>query len=94
VLKLYGATPEPVEAAGLLQELPGLLQDANPMVVADVAVAMYEMNSRRPGTPYYHIDMNAIDCVLRALPSCTEWCQSQLLDMVARAYDPQTQDEA
>ena len=92
VSKLYDVIPESVENAGLFDDLLTLLQDENPMVVANAAAAIFEINDHR-STPIFTLNAKTITPILSATTSSTEWCQTILYDALSR-YVPQSQEDA
>lgn len=92
VPKLFDVIPENVESAGLIDDLVGLLSDANPMVVANTAAALFEINENR-GSPVFVLNSRTVQPILSATTACTEWCQTILYDALAR-YHPESAEEA
>ena len=92
VAKLYDFVPEAVENAGLFQDLLKLLKDENPMVVSNTAAAIFEINEHRT-TPIFSLNSDTIGPLLSAITSCTEWCQTILLDTLSK-YKPESHDDA
>lgn len=82
VAKLYEIVPESIENAGLLLELRDLVNDTNPMVVANSLQALFEVNQMR-SSPTFSISPDNIDSILNALHSSNEWCQPVLFDVVS-----------
>lgn len=92
VAKLYDVIPESVENAQLFPVLLNLLNDENPMVVSNTTAAIYEINERRT-SPIFTLNGDTIGPLLSALSSCTEWCQTILLDALSR-YTPDSHEDA
>ena len=92
VAKLYDFVPEAVENAGLFNDLLLLLKDENPMVVSNTTAAIYEINERR-SEPIFQLNSETIGPILSAISSCSEWCQSVLLDALAH-YTPESSEDA
>ena len=92
VSKLFDVIPESVENAGLFDDLLQLLSDENPMVVANAAAAIFEINDHR-STPIFTLNSKTVTPILSATTSCTEWCQTILYDALAR-YVPTTAEDA
>lgn len=92
VAKLYDFVPESIESADLFQDLINLINDENPMVVANAITAIFEINERRT-TPLLILNSKTIVPVLNALSSSTECCQSLLLDILAK-YKPKSHNDA
>ena len=92
VAKLYDFVPEAVENAGLFTDLLKLLKDENPMVVSNTTAAIFEINEHRT-TPIFILNSDTIGPILSAISSCSEWCQTILLDALAK-YKPESHDDA
>ena len=92
VAKLYDFVPEAVENAGLFSDLLNLLKDENPMVVSNTTAAIFEINEHRT-TPIFVLNSDTIGPILSAISSCSEWCQTILLDALSR-YKPESHDDA
>jgi vesicle coat complex subunit len=92
VSKLYDIIPDGVENARLFDELLSLLNDDNPMVVANTTAAILEINERRT-TPVFAINVDTISPILNAINASSEWCQSILFDALSR-YTPTSKDDA
>ena len=81
-----------IESAGIFEDLIGLLNDENPMVVANTTAALFEINNIR-GNPIFNLTQNSLGPILNALSSSTEWCQVILLDAIAK-YVPVSNEDA
>lgn len=92
VAKLYDFIPESVENSGLFKTLLSLLKDDNPLVVANTTAVILEINERR-STPIFHLNSETIGPMLSAISSCSEWCQTTLLDSLSH-YKPETHEDA
>ena len=92
VAKLYDFVPEAVENAGLFQDLLKLLKDENPMVVSNSTAAILEINEHRT-SPIFTLNSDTIGPILSAITSCSEWCQTILLDALSK-YKPVSHDDA
>ncbi|OHS95153.1 Adaptin N terminal region family protein [Tritrichomonas foetus] len=92
VAKLYDVIPEAVENANLFDDLLKLLSDDNPMVVSNTTATIFEINERRT-TPIFNLNSDTIGPILSAINSCTEWCQTILLDALSR-YKPVSPEDA
>lgn len=91
-VKLYECIPASVENSGILDDLLSLLNDVNPMVVANTTAALFEINGIK-GSPVFELTKDTISSVLNALVSSTEWCQVILLDSLSK-YVPVSHDDA
>lgn len=92
VAKLYDVIPEAVENAQLFDDLLKLLSDDNPMVVSNTTATIFEINERRT-TPIFKLNGDTIGPLLSAINSCSEWCQTILLDALSR-YKPESPEDA
>ncbi|EAY04029.1 Adaptin N terminal region family protein [Trichomonas vaginalis G3] len=92
VAQLYDFVPEAIENAGLFNDLLKLLKDDNPMVVSNTTAAIIEINERRT-TPIFNLDSDTIGPILSAISSCSENCQTILLDALAK-YAPASSEDA
>ena len=91
VAKLYDIIPEAVENANLFNDLLQLLNDENPMVVSNTTATIFEINEKRT-TPIFQINSDNIAPLLSALNSCTDWCQTIILDALSR-YKPISKED-
>lgn len=92
VAKLYDIIPDIVESSGLFQNLINLLNDDNPMVVANSIAGICEINDKRKERI---LDFNekVVLSILSALDDCSSWCQIMILDALAK-YRPESSDHA
>ena len=92
VAKLYEIIPESIENAGIFPELVRMLNDENPMVVANTCTAIFEISEHR-SQPLFQLNSKSMSPILAALSSCSEWCQVMYLDAIAR-YRPESSEDA
>ena len=92
VAKLYDVIPEAVENANLFSDLLKLLSDDNPMVISNTTATIFEINERRT-ILILKLNSNTIAPILSAISSCSEWCQTILLDALS-FYKPESAEEA
>ena len=92
VAKLYDILPDAVENAGLFDQLLDLLRDNNPMVVSNAIAAIFEINETR-SKPILKLTADTVIPILSALNDCSEWCQTIILDALAK-YVPESADHA
>jgi vesicle coat complex subunit len=92
VSKLYDIIPEAVENSQLFSELVLLLQDENPMVVANTTASILEVNDRRTA-PIFQLSSATLAPFLNAVTSSTDWCQGILLETLSK-YRPESADDA
>lgn len=91
VAKLYAMDPTLVEEQGLLDALTSLLNDGNPMVVANAVASLCDIEDTRPGV--LELDTRLILKFLHALNDCNEWGQVFILDAINR-YVAKNAEEA
>lgn len=75
-----------VEDRGFLDQLKGMLQDANPMVVANAVAALAEIQELS-GKQVFEVTNTIVFKLLAALNECNEWGQVFILDAMA-SYNP------
>ena len=92
VAKVFDLSPEVVESGNLLAEVTGLLDDANPHVIANAAAALNEVRQRAPFS-VLEIKMPTATKILAALNECTQWNQVSLLDTLI-AFTPSSERDA
>jgi vesicle coat complex subunit len=92
VSKLYDVIPEAVENAQLLQDLSDLIRDENPMVVANAATSLLEVNERR-STPVFTVNEHTVSPIIGAMTQCSGWVQAILLDSLVN-YTPTSETDA
>ncbi|OHS93207.1 Adaptin N terminal region family protein [Tritrichomonas foetus] len=92
VAKLYDTVPEAIDNANVYQSLIELLTDSNPLVIANAAAAIMEINSKRT-TPILKFTQANISAIANAIESSSEWCQAILFDAIAQ-YEPSDSQEA
>ncbi|KNC56375.1 coatomer [Thecamonas trahens ATCC 50062] len=92
VAKLYAMNRSIVADHGFLESLQGLLEDGNPMVVANAVAALSEIQATTTA-PVFEIKAATLNQILTALSECTEWGQVFILDALAR-YSPVDPREA
>ena len=84
VAKLYDAGPEMVTEHGFVDHLRELLDDSNPMVVANSVAALAEIREKScsPDSTV-GLDSKVVHKLLAALNECTEWGQVFILDTLS-----------
>lgn len=92
VSKLYDIIPETVENADLFKVLISLLEDSNPLVIANTTAAINEINEKRE-TPIYKFTSRTISPIINSIPESSEWCQTVLLDAISK-YEPEDPQDA
>jgi vesicle coat complex subunit len=92
VSKLYDVIPEAVENAQLLHSLSDLIGDENPMVIANAAASLLEVNERR-SVPVFAVDERTVSPIIGAMTQCSGWVQAILLDSLA-SYTPTSETDA
>ena len=92
VAKLYAITPELVEIQGFVDTLRDLVNDENPMVVANTVAVLTEIEQAQ-GTKILRITTSILQKLIAALSDCTEWGQIFILEALAD-YEPKNTREA
>eukprot|EP00803_Ostreobium_quekettii_P007257 evm.model.scf_2274.1 EVM.evm.TU.scf_2274.1 scf_2274:1069-15715(+) len=82
VAKLHDINPELVEDRGFLDQLRDMLQDSNPMVVANAVASLAEIQELS-GKEVLKVTDGTVFKLLAALNECTEWGQVFILDSMA-----------
>lgn len=88
VAKLFDLNPNTCIEQGFLTRLQNLLDDSNPMVVANAVSALAEIQMRSPATGCFVIDSQIFIKLLAALNECTEWGRIAILTAIAD-YKPE-----
>lgn len=83
VAKLFDLNPEMCVEEGFLADLQGLVDDANPMVVANAVSALVEIQEAVPETKCFQINSLTLNKLLAALNECTEWGRIAILTALA-----------
>jgi vesicle coat complex subunit len=92
VAKIYQIMPEHTKEFGFIKLLQGLLQDGNPIVVANAAAALFEI-SKVAGKNYIKANKETIGKLLVALNETNEWGQIYILETILQ-YKPKSDEEA
>lgn len=89
VAKLFDLNPELCIEEGFVSDLQKLLDDNNPMVVANTVSALAEIQDAAPETKSFVITSQTLDKLLVALNECTEWGRVAILTALShyRAAD-------
>lgn len=93
VAKLFDLNPELCIEEGFVTELQRLLDDNNPMVVANTVSALAEIQESSPETNSFVITSTTLDKLLVALNECTEWGRIAILTALSQ-YKSRDQKEA
>eukprot|EP01053_Blabericola_migrator_P010907 Blabericola_migrator_1__10906@NODE_62_length_15736_cov_138_574510_g56_i0_p2_GENE_NODE_62_length_15736_cov_138_574510_g56_i0NODE_62_length_15736_cov_138_574510_g56_i0_p2_ORF_typecomplete_len962_score214_05Adaptin_N/PF01602_20/3_8e141Cnd1/PF12717_7/7e03Cnd1/PF12717_7/3_5e21Cnd1/PF12717_7/9_5Cnd1/PF12717_7/2_5HEAT_2/PF13646_6/2_9e06HEAT_2/PF13646_6/9_5e07HEAT_2/PF13646_6/14HEAT_2/PF13646_6/2_3e02HEAT_2/PF13646_6/1_6e03CLASP_N/PF12348_8/0_029CLASP_N/PF12348_8/0_0011CLASP_N/PF12348_8/32HEAT/PF02985_2 len=91
--KLYDTSPEAAKGHGFVDLLQEMMNDSNPVVVANVIATLDEI-SDLADTDYLEYTSEVVSKLLLALSDCSEWGQIIILDSLAQRYECQTQSEA
>ena len=83
VAKLFDLNAELCVEEGFLSDLRGLVDDSNPMVVANAVSALAEIQESSPETKCFHINSLTLNKLLVALNECTEWGRIAILTALA-----------
>lgn len=92
VAKIYQIMPEHTKEFGFIKLLQGLLQDGNPIVVANAAASLFEI-SKVAGKNYIKANKETIGKLLVALNETNEWGQIYILEAILQ-YKPKSDEEA
>ncbi|KAF5096555.1 hypothetical protein D0Z00_002739 [Geotrichum galactomycetum] len=93
VAKLFDLNPELCVEQGFLDMLKNMLDDSNPMVVANTVSALAEIQESDPSTECFIITTLTLNKLLVALNECTEWGRIAILTALAQ-YNTSDQKEA
>jgi vesicle coat complex subunit len=93
VAKLFDLNPELCVEQGFLDMLKNMLDDSNPMVVANTVSALAEIQESDPSTECFIITTLTLNKLLVALNECTEWGRIAILTALAQ-YNTDDQKEA
>lgn len=83
VAKLFDLNPQLAIEEGFVAELQNLMDDANPMVVANTVSALAEIQDAAPETKCFEITSTVLVKLLAALNECTEWGRIAILTALA-----------
>lgn len=83
VAKLYHINPELVEERQFIEKLRTMLNDANPMIVANVVAVLSEI-SQISGVDHFRITNQRLKVLLTALNECTLWGRVYILDALSK----------
>lgn len=89
VAKLFDLNREVCVENGFLDKLQKLVEDSNPMVVANAISALAEIHESEPSLKVLEITPDALKRFLMALNECTEWGRITILTALS---DYETQD--
>ena len=92
VAKLYDIVPDAIDNANMYTSLIGLLEDTNPLVIANAAAAILEINAKRP-QPIFSFKQSNMNTLFNAVGESNEWCQAVIFDAIA-SYKPVDAEEA
>lgn len=84
VAKLFDLNSELCIEQGFLDTLKNMLDDANPMVVANTVSALAEIQESAPETECFTITTLTLNKLLVALNECTEWGRIAILTALAQ----------
>lgn len=83
VAKLFDLNSQLAIEEGFVEELQNLMDDANPMVVANAVSALAEIQDAAPQTKCFEITSTVLVKLLAALNECTEWGRISILTALA-----------
>ncbi|KAK6892487.1 AP-1 complex subunit beta-1 [Candida tropicalis] len=95
VAKLFDLNPEMCVEYGFLDDLKKLLEDSNPMVVANAINALHEIRDMNtdPNLTVLALNREVINSLLLCLNECTEWGRITILSTLTE-YDTSDPEEA
>jgi vesicle coat complex subunit len=93
VAKLFDLNREVCVENGFLEKLQKLVEDSNPMVVANAVSALAEIHETDPSLNVLTVDSPLLKKLLMALNECTEWGRITILTAISE-YEIATSDEA
>lgn len=79
VAKLFDLDQSLAIERGFVEKLQALLDDSNPMVIANAVNALEEIQARAPQTNAFIVTKEILDKLLAALNECTEWGRISIL---------------
>uniref|UniRef100_A0A060T1N8 AP complex subunit beta n=1 Tax=Blastobotrys adeninivorans TaxID=409370 RepID=A0A060T1N8_BLAAD len=83
VAKLFDINPEMAVEEGFLSDLQKLVDDSNPMVVANAVSALAEIQETDPQQQCFIINSMTLNKLLVALNECTEWGRISILTAIS-----------
>lgn len=83
VAKLFDLDKEVCVEGGFVEKLQQLVEDANPMVVANAIAALAEIHESDPSLDVLTVDASLLKKLLAALNECTEWGRITILTAIA-----------
>ncbi|CDR43985.1 CYFA0S13e01178g1_1 [Cyberlindnera fabianii] len=92
VAKLFDLNREVCIENGFLEKLQKLVEDSNPMVVANAISALAEIHETDPSLDVLTVDSTLLKKLLMALNECTEWGRITILTAVSE-YETTEADE-
>lgn len=93
VAKLFDLDRDLALERGFIEKLQALLDDSNPMVIANAVNALEEIQQRAPETNAFVVTKDILDKLLSALNECTEWGRISILTAFSR-YETDSESEA
>lgn len=94
VAKLFDLNPQLAIDEGFLSELQALVDDANPMVVANAVSALMEIQETAPETKCFKVNSATLTKLLAALNECTEWGRISILTALSEYSTKDAPSEA
>lgn len=86
VAKLFDLDPAMARERGFIEKLKELLDDSNPMVIANAVSALEEIQRLDPSTKAFEVTQQTLEKLLGALNECTEWGRIAILTAVSEYY--------
>eukprot|EP00835_Amoeboradix_gromovi_P001143 NODE_46_length_27655_cov_0.671796.p2 type:complete len:842 gc:universal NODE_46_length_27655_cov_0.671796:26049-23524(-) len=88
VAKMYTLSPERTVEFGFVEQVESLLQDENPMVIANAIASLHEMRH------FTNINSQSLAKLLNCLSECTEWGQIVIMESLCEYHAITEVDEA
>eukprot|EP00834_Sanchytrium_tribonematis_P006317 NODE_455_length_7230_cov_0.733277.p1 type:complete len:871 gc:universal NODE_455_length_7230_cov_0.733277:3698-1086(-) len=98
VAKMYDLSPSQCVEFGFVETVENLLQDENPMVIANAIASLHEMRSKSKAKNIEVVNLNinsqALSKLLNALNECTEWGQIVIMESLCDYHTIANTEEA
>ena len=91
VAKMYTLAPDRTIEYGFLEQVESLLQDENPMVIANAIASLHEL---RGHTGKSNINSQSLNKLLNSLNDCTEWGQIVIMESLCEYHTISDPEEA
>jgi hypothetical protein len=88
-IHLQKVAPTSIEQKGITNRLYELLRDRDPQIIGNSLFALSALLKNSGGI---HFDMNLIHHLVNSLPKCSEWAQSEAMQVISQ-YKPENNAE-